>query len=64
MKNLQNAFLLFMLILSGLALMLSAYQLVTVDYERFNYIAILVFNIPVLMSFSFCAFQLNDNFKK
>lgn len=64
MKNLQNAFLLFMLILSGLALMLSAYQLVTVDYERFNYIAILIFNIPVLMSFGFCALQLNDNFKK
>lgn len=64
MKNLQNAFLLFMLILSGLALTISCYQLATVDYQFYNFVAILVFNIPVLMSFVFCVFQLNDNFKK
>lgn len=64
MKNLQNAFLLIMLILSGLALMLSAYQLITVDYPFYNFVVILIFNIPVLMSFGFSALQLNDNFKK
>lgn len=50
-----------LLILSGLAIMLSCYQLATVNYETENFIAILIFNVPVLLAFILSAKLIKEN---
>lgn len=60
-KSIQTFFQFTLLILSGLALMLSSYQLATVNYETENFIAILIFNVPVLLSFILSANLIQEN---
>lgn len=57
----QKLFQFTLLILSGLALMLSCYQLATVNYETENFIAILIFNVPVLLAFILSANVIQEN---
>lgn len=60
-KSIQTVFQFTLLILSGLMLMLSCYQLVTVNYPTYNFIAILVFNVPVLLAFILSATLIKEN---
>lgn len=53
MKTLQTTFQAILLTVSFLALLAIAHKLLTVNYDKENFIAILVFTVPVLLSFIF-----------
>jgi hypothetical protein len=51
MKTIQTTFQTILLTVSFLALSAIAHKLLTVNYDKENLIAIIVFTIPVLLSF-------------
>lgn len=62
-KSIQTVFQFTLLIISGLALMLIAYQVLNTHYSNENLICIGIFSLPVALSFIFSASLLTDKNK-
>lgn len=64
MKNLEKTFQTILLTVSGLALFMIFYKLLTTQYDSENLAAIFIFIIPVFFAFIFSGSLLIQNFKK